>query len=110
MSVVQRSFWNAFWLAMALVIAATVVNAQENGSSRLRGNADFGVLPDGDLSGHATFRGEEADQTSVPSLRTRLLRERVLDESDFATPTSAREPFPMRSAMTCWCILESCTY
>ena len=97
MSQAQRSFWNAFWLAMALVIAATVANAQENGSSRLRGNADFGVSPDGDLSGHATLRGDEADQTSVPSLRTRLIRERVLDESVFSVPASPREPFPVRT-------------
>ena len=97
MSQAQRSFWNAFWLAMALVIAATVANAQENGSSRSRGNADFGVLPDGDLSGHATFRGDEADQTSVPSLRTRLIRERVLDASVFSVPASTREPFPVHT-------------
>ncbi|MBC8117915.1 MAG: hypothetical protein H7062_26285, partial [Candidatus Saccharimonas sp.] len=72
MSVAQRSFWNAFWLAMALVLAAVAVNAQEFGGSRSRGNADFGMSPDGDVSGRATLRGFEADQTSVPSLRTRL--------------------------------------
>lgn len=97
MSAVQRSFWNAFWLAMALVLAAVAANAQDYGSGRSRGNADFGISPDADLAGRAVSRGYEADQTSVPSLRTRLLRERVLDESDFVTPASAREPFPMRT-------------
>ena len=97
MSVAQRSFWNAFWLAMALVIAATVANAQEFGSRRSQENSDFGVSPVGDLTGRAVLRGDEADQTSVPSLRTRLLRERILDESDFASPASVREPFPVRT-------------
>ncbi len=97
MTQAQRSFWNAFWLAMALVIAATVANAQEFGSSRFRGNADFGTSPDGDVSGRAALRGDEAGQTSVPSLRTRLLRERVLDESDFVPPAPIRDPFPVRT-------------
>ena len=97
MSATQRSFWNAFWLAMALVFAAVAANAQELGSSRSRGNADFGMSPVGDVTGRAALRGYETDQTSVPSLRTRLLRERVLDESDFATPASTREPYSVRT-------------
>lgn len=97
MSIAQRSFWNAFWLAMALVLAAVAANAQEYGSSRSRDNADFGMSPIGDVSGRAALRGYETDETSVPSLRTRLLRERVLDESDFATPAAAREPFSVKT-------------
>ena len=97
MSQAQRSFWNAFWLAMALVIAATVANAQEFGGSRSRGNADFGMSPDGDLSGRATLRGDEADQSGFPSLRTRLIRERVLDASAFSAPASTHEPYQTRA-------------
>ncbi len=97
MTQAQRSFWNAFWLAVALVIAATMANAQEFGSTRSRGNADFGISPGGEVSGRAALRGDEVYPTSVPSLRTRLLRERVLDESDFTPLASTREPFPVRT-------------
>ena len=97
MTQAQRSFWNAFWLAMALVIAATVANAQEFGGNRSRQNSDFGESPNGVLSDRTVIRGDEADQTGVPSLRTRLIRERVLEESAFSEPASTRAPYQVRA-------------
>ena len=96
MNQAQRSFWNAFWLAMALVCAAAAANAQELGSRSFHSNTDFGVAPDGPLfndvipSSRTAVRGIETDRTSVPSLRTRLLHERVLDEDAFSTPATSR--------------------
>ena len=95
MNQAQRSFWNAFWLAMALVCAAAAANAQELGSRSSRSSsADFGAAPDGLLfpdaisSSRTAVRGVETDRTSVPSLRTRLLREGVLDETTFSPPAT----------------------
>ncbi len=103
MNQAQRSFWNAFWLAMALVCAATVANAQELGSRSSRSSADFGAAPDELLfpnaisSSRTAVRGVETDRTSVPSLRTRLLRERVLDEDAFSTPAASRGTHPVKT-------------
>ena len=94
MNQAQRSFWNAFWLAMALVCAAAAANAQELGSRSSRSSADFGAAPDELLfpvaisSSRTAVRGVETDRTSVPSLRTRLLREGVLDETTFSPPAT----------------------
>ena len=96
MSQAVRSFWNAFWLAMALVCAAAAANAQELGSRSFHSNADFGAALDGPLfndvipSSRTAVRGIETDRISVPSLRTRLLRERILDEDAFSTPAASR--------------------
>lgn len=97
MSVVQKSFWNAFWLAMALVCAAVVANAEDWSSPRSNRNADFGISPNDTGAGRSALRGYESNSTSVPSLRTRLLKEQVLDESDFDVPSSSRQPFAPRT-------------
>ena len=98
-----RSFWNAFWLAMALICAAAAANAQEFRGRSVSDNADFGAAPDellidGAISPSRTaVRGIESDRTSVPSLRTRLLRERVLDEDAFSTPAASRGMTPVKT-------------
>ena len=103
MNQAQRSFWNAFWLAMALVCAAAAANAQEFGSRSFHSNADFGAALDEPLfndvipSSRTAVRGFETDRTSVPSLRTRLLRERILDEDAFSTPAASRGTYPVKT-------------
>ena len=103
MNQAQRSFWNAFWLAMALVCAAAAANAQEFGSRSFHSNADFGAALDEPLfndvipSSRTAVRGFETDRTSAPSLRTRLLRERVLDEDAFSTLAASRGTYPVKT-------------
>ncbi len=103
MSQAVRSFWNAFWLAMALVCAAAAANAQEFRGRSVSDDADFGVAPDALLldgaipSSRTAVRGIESDRTSVPSLRTRLLRERVLDEDAFTAPAASRGTYPVKT-------------
>ena len=97
----QRSFWNAFWLAMALVCAVAAANAQDFSDRSSRRKADFGIAPDELSLGRTAVRGFEEDRTSVPSLRTRLIRERVLDETSFSIPaTSPAAPRDLSPART----------
>jgi carboxyl-terminal processing protease len=97
MTQAQRSFWNAFWLAMALVCAAAAANAQDFRSRSARDNSDFGAHPDEALlddtqpSNRTATRGGDSSRTSVPSLRTRLLQEQILDEDTFTRPSTPRE-------------------
>ena len=103
MTQAQRPFWNAFWLAMALVCAAAAANAQDFRGRSVGDDADFGAAPDellldsARLSNRTAVRGIESDRTSVPSLRTRLLRERVLDEDAFSTPAASRGTYPVKT-------------
>lgn len=97
MKTAARSFWEAFWLAMALVCAAAAAQAQPPRVNSFDDNTDFGISPLDAISSRAAQRGELMDSTSVPSLRTRLIRDRILDERDFDAETTSRDSYRPRT-------------
>lgn len=97
MSHVDRPLENIFRLAIVLVIATTVANAQELSGCRTCERAEFGAAPIGFLRDRLAVQNGPQDRENISSFKTRLIRERMLDERSFRIPGSNHEPQQMRT-------------